>query len=201
MSFNNEEIQNDLKDWLLSEKDKFTGIPSSFVKTRIFAHLDQKLVEGVHNKQHWYQRPFVIFAEGFALALVLSILSVFLMKGTQMNYQAYVDQAYSINLDLERLEKSQVAFIQIELPQDVEFFSQSKGEEVTKAKKLMIPLAGFEMFKSLPIVLKGKKAGEHIVNIEFLNRSQERINMKALNIEFVNWEVRKIDFEGKRRLL
>lgn len=169
----NREIEDRIRQ-LFDSGDEALPEPSPFLETRILARLTQN----AHRAKLRSWRRWAILSPLVAGALVLAI---FLYRPVE--FQAPVNTSILIRVEVEELQESAIAYAEVELPDDVTFYSE-KYPELTEERE--IRLAWLERYEkdSLPIVVRASTPGLKRVKLRFLDQNETVLEERQLEIDF-----------------
>ena len=169
----NREIEDRIRQ-LFAAGDGALPEPSPFLETRILA----RLTENAHRAKLRRWRRWAILSPLAAGALVLSI---FVYRPAE--FQAPVNTSILIRVEVEELRGSAIAYAEVELPDDVTFYSE-KYPELTEERE--IRLAWLDRYEkdSLPIVVRASTPGLKRVKLRFLDQNETVLEERQLEIDF-----------------
>lgn len=119
------------------------------------------------------------FLLGSASMAGLALLAFFLL--TPGSYNGVVGQQMAIWVDTRDVKKTEVAFVQIVLPNGVHFEADGMPE-LRELRQLTV--AWSEETKSLPFVIQSGEEGTRAVEIRYLNSKKEIVKNSTLKIRF-----------------
>jgi hypothetical protein len=155
-----------------------------FLKTRVLAHWREK--EARARNLRWWQR---VAATSLALSLSL-VLWVTLRSGSSVqSFQATANQPVAVKVEMHELKMAEVAQVEIELPEGVQFFSL-KYPDLQSHRKLSLAWNPTLDSASLPFVIQSSLVGKRAVKVRFLNGKNELVTERTLEIEFVEPKVK-----------
>ena len=151
--------------------------PSPYMKTRVLAQFREKRTKSLR------LRFWQVLAVGSGLLAAGLVFVMF--AGPTGNglghYGAVVDRQIAIRLDLSA-ESPQVAYVEVQLPDGVHFYSKSYPEFASLRTLTLDRPAGSS--QSLPIVVLSNQAGVKDVVVKFLGSDKQVIAVRNLKIKF-----------------
>ena len=160
-------------DERLAADEELSG-PDSLLKTRILAHLEEAAIQA--KLRRW--RRWAILSP---LAAALLLVAIFAQRPAA--FEAQVNTAVLIRVEVEELRGSDIAYAEIELVDDVTFYSKSYPE---LGEEREIRLAWIDRYEkdALPIVVQASKPGLKRVKLRFLDRNDAVLEERELKIDF-----------------
>ena len=159
--------------------------PSSFLKTRVLARIREKK----ENKQSLFKK--YILQSALSFGLVTAVLFGLFQKnsvssttstGAVASYTT--GQAYVIRMDIRPHKESAIAYAEILLSDDrIEFASQQHAQ-ISSQKKIIVSWENLVQKQFLPIVIKGTKAGNSKVIVNFYDLDNKLVNSQDVNLNF-----------------
>lgn len=169
----------DINNLFQQAKKEFKADVNPFLKTRIIAE-----VESENEKQGLKEvllRPWLMFLQGGLLTLLILLSVNQFQKG---HVEAIVGQAYAINIELEKINDQSVAYIRVNLPENVQFYSKTRNGSLSRKRSLTLPMETLAAFEKLPIVVKAKGEGIKNIKLTLLNESKDIIKEKKIKMKF-----------------
>lgn len=155
--------------------------PSPYMKTRVMALYREKQRK---SQQIRFWRVFSALSGSIAAAVIVLALSPLNpFSASNGYYGATVNRQIAIRLDLSA-ESEQVAYVEVTLPNGVEFYSK-RFPELASQRMLTLPKpqgAG----ESLPIVVLSNQAGIKDVTVKFLGSDKQILAVRKLKIKFTD---------------
>jgi|SRR5579885_3196532 len=148
--------------------------PSPYMRTRLLAMIREKKSE---SRRLRFWRIWGL-SGGMAAAALLVVFAI-RASAPASYFGGTVNRDMAIRLDLSA-EAPQVAFIEINLPEGVQFFSKSYPELASRRVLLLEKPAG----SSLPIVVRSADSGVRDVKVKFLDSEKRVVAMRTLRIRF-----------------
>jgi len=159
---------------------EFKNDLNPFMETRIFAEID--------NQKNFldiiFKSSFSRFIQGGVLASLI-IFSVLSLQTPKKQFQGIVGQVYSINLDLKKVRKQNIAWLKIDLPNGVSLHSKNNNE-TKNLRTLTIPLQSLKFLNEMPIVFKSINKGGKAIQLTFLDTKKRTINTKRIQLNFTS---------------
>lgn len=169
----NREIEDRVRQ-LFDAGDEALPEPSPFLKTRILA----RLTENEHRAKLRRWKRWAILSPLAAGALVLSI---FLYRPAE--FQAPANTSILIRVEVEELRGSTIAYAEVELLDDVTFYSE-KYPELADERELRLAWLDRYEEDSLPIVVRASTPGLKRVKLRFLDQDETVLEERQLEIDF-----------------
>ena len=169
----NREIEDRIRQ-LFDAGDEALPEPSPFLKTRILARLTENAEQA--KLRRW--RRWAILSPLAAAALVLAILVY-----RPAEFQAPVNTSVLIRVAVEELRGDAIAFAEIELPDDVTFYSEKYPELIEEREIRVTWLDQYEK-DALPIVVRASTPGLKRVKLRFLDQNEAVLEERQLEIDF-----------------
>jgi hypothetical protein len=169
----NREIEDRIRQ-LFDAGDEALPGPSPFLETRILA----RLTENEHRARLRRWKRWAILSPLVAAALALAVF-VYLPA----EFQAPVNTSIVIRVEVEELRGSAVAYAEVELPDDVTFYSE-KYPELTEEREIRLAWLGRYEEDSLPIVVRASTPGLKRVKLRFLDQNETVLEERELEIDF-----------------
>jgi hypothetical protein len=159
---------------LFRAADQGLPAPDPSLRRRILAHLEE--VETRAKLRRW--RRWAILSP---LAAALVLVAVFVQRPAA--FEARVDTAVLIRVEVEELQASDIAYVEVELADDVTFYS---NRHPGLDEKREIRLAWIEPYQedALPIVVRASTPGLKRVKLRFLDRNDSVLEERELKIDF-----------------
>jgi len=169
----NRDIEDRIRQ-LFSAGDEELPEPSPFLETRIRAQLRENATRA--KLRRW--RRWAILSPLAAAALVLSI---FVYRPAEL--RAPVNTSILVRVEVAELRGSAIAYAEIELPDDVTFYSE-KYPNLHEERALR--LAWLERYEkdALPIVVRSSTPGLKRVKLRFLDQNETVLEERQLEIDF-----------------
>ena len=148
--------------------------PDPLLKRRILAHLEEAAIQA--KLRRW--RRWAILSP---LAAALLLLVIFAQRPGA--FEAQVNTAVLIRVEVEELRGSDIAYAEIELADDVSFYSKTYPELEGERE---IRLAWIDRYEkdALPIVVQASRPGLKRVKLRFLDRNDAVLEERELKIDF-----------------
>lgn len=172
--------EKDINSLFQQAKKDFKPEVNPFLKTRILAEVEGKNEKSLKNI---LLKPWMMFLQGGVVAILL-VLSVNQIQKDQV--EAFVGQAYAINIELEKINDRSVAFIKVNLPSDVIFYSKTRNGSLSRKRSLLLPMETIAAFEKLPIVIKSKGVGSKKIKLTLLDQQKNKIKEKQIKMKFTH---------------
>ena len=169
----NDDIENRIRQ-LFSAADEALPEPSPFLETRIRAQLEENATRA--KLRRW--RRWAILSPLAAAALVLSI---FVYRPAEL--RAPVNTSIVIRVEVEELRGSAIAYAEVELPDDVTFYSE-KYPDLHRERELRLAWLDRYEKDALPIVVRSSTPGLKRVELRFLDQNGTVLEERQLEIDF-----------------
>jgi len=158
---------------LFRAADEGLPAPDPSLKRRILAHLEE--AETRTKLRRW--RRWAILSP---LAAALILVAVFAQRPAA--FEAQVNTAVLIRVEVEELQASEIAYVEVELADDVTFYSKRYPELDAERE---VRLAWIEPYQedALPIVVRASRPGLKRVKLRFLDRNDAVLEERELKID------------------
>lgn len=140
--------------------------PSPYLKTRVLARLEERKETG---------RKLLFWRFAAAAGVVLAVLFALLPLNKQEKFDSGVGTPFAVRVETG----GQIAVIELELPEGLEFYS-AKHPEISGLRSLRVA-AGEK--RSIPFVLKSDRAGEAEVKVRFFGPENTLIAEKNIRVK------------------
>jgi hypothetical protein len=148
--------------------------PNPFLEKRILAHLEEATARA--RLRRW--RRWAILSP---LAAALLLVVVFAQRPAV--FEAQVDTAVLIRVEVEELRGSDIAHAEVELADDVIFYSK-RYPELGEEREVRLTWVDRYEKDALPIVVQARRPGLKRVKLRFLDRSGAVLEERELKIHF-----------------
>jgi len=169
----NNEDEGRIRQLFRAADEDLSG-PDPLLKTRILAHLEEAAIRA--KLRRW--RRWAILSP-LAAALLLAV--IFAQRPAA--FEAQVNTAVLIRVEVKELQGSDIAYAEIELADDVTFYSKTYPELEEERE---IRLAWINRYEedALPIVVQASRPGLKRVKLRFLDRNGAVLEERELKIDF-----------------
>ena len=148
--------------------------PNPFLKTRILAHLKEEATRA--KLRRW--RRWAILSSLTAAAL---LVVVFTQRPAA--FEAQVNTAVLIRFEVKELPGSDIAYAEVELPDDVTFYSK-RYPALEEAREIRLAWTDRYEKEALPIVVQASRPGLKRIKLRFLDRNDALLEERELKIDF-----------------
>jgi len=148
--------------------------PSPSLETRILAHLKQ---EATRAKLRRWRRWAILSPVAAAVVLLV----VFAQRPPLL--EAPVNTAVLIRVEVRELRGSDIAYAEVELADDVTFYSK-RYPELEQEREIRLAWTDRYEKEALPIVVQASRPGIKEVKLRFLDRNDVVLEERALKIDF-----------------
>jgi hypothetical protein len=161
---------------LFEQARGLTYEPSPYLETRVLAEL----------RERKHRHSSLLFWKQVALAASTACLALFIyvtfFTGNGA-YNAQVNQAVAVRIELVKTLSSEIALAQIDLPEGVRFYSR-RHPELQDQRQLTVAWESLKGKSHLPFVVKADTAGIRTVRVSFYDRNHVVVTTKTLKINF-----------------
>ncbi len=159
---------------LFRAADEGLSAPDPSLERRILAQLEEAAIRA--KLRRW--RRWAILSP---LAAALLLVAVFAQRPAA--FEAPVNTAVLIRVEVEELRGSDIAYVEVELADDVAFYSQ-RYPGLDEERE--VRLAWIETYRkdALPIVVQASTPGLKRVKLRFLDRNEIVLEERELKIDF-----------------
>lgn len=173
----NEGYSNEQSKAALQSLKSLSMEPSPFLKTRVLAQMRERKQEKVGFFKKYFMHA------GLATAFLFVITFSFLQNKTVMPTYT-TGQDYVIRMDIRPYKDSKIAYAEVVLGDGKVEFSSSKFSEISAQKKLTVSWENLVEKQFLPIVIKGMRAGQSKVVVNFYDSENNLVKSQDVNLNF-----------------
>jgi hypothetical protein len=171
--------EKDISNLFANAKEDFASEINPYLKTRILANVAAN--PATDNIWSFLQNPWLMFLQGGLVALVLIFA---FNKFNEGQIQGMVGQAYAINIELEKINKNTIAFIKIDLPSEVQFYTKSSESFLKDKRTLTLPISTLEAFEKFPVVIKSHNKGLKQIKLTLLDDKKKIVKERHIKMNF-----------------
>jgi hypothetical protein len=117
-------------------------------------------------------------------ALSLSLVAWIYISSQSQIYKAAMNEAVVVRVEVQDLQKMQIARADIELPEGVHFYSQAHPE-LSAERSLSVAWNGAANQTKFPFVIKSEASGKKMVHVSFFDSHNKLVATRDLEIRFL----------------
>lgn len=148
---------------------------SPYLKTRVLAELRER-------KQRTRK---LSFWRALALSFVgIAAVVIVVLTALHSPLKASAGVPIAVRFEIEELKSQQVAFAEVELPEAVAFYSETRPE-LREQRRLVLSLAQNTELKQLPFVIESKVRGVKEIRVKLFNDRNVLVGERTVKIKFI----------------